>query len=365
LEYSLIVRKPPTKPIVLDLPLRLVGVEAAIDRDGNFQVSDDKHRSVAQANPGIMYGAGRDEATDEPAVSASVPLQIVQIDAGPALRVAPDPAFFANPDLTYPVVIDPSTDLSVNRDTYVSSDFPNQSYGSDTELKSGTYDGGTTKARSLVLFTAAPIVGTHVLSATLKLYEFHSFSCTASTVNALRVTSSWSGPTWNNQPSVGAIFSSTSVAKGYSSSCPGGWISLSGGGTSGRSMTSLVQGWADGTHTNYGIEIRADSETSSQGWKKFRSSDASNNWPSLSSPTTPTRTSRPDSHLPRGATPAPRRRACTASSATPTEARVGSTTRCATTRPARSWSRAPRPARRSRAAPTIYGPCPRATCRRG
>lgn len=133
-------------------------------------------------------------------------------------------------------MIDPSTDLSVNKDPYVSSDFPNQSYGSDAELKSGTYDGGTTKARSLIKFAISSITGTHVLSATLKLWEFHSYSCTASTLDAYRVNSSWTSPTWNSQPTYGAIYASTSVAKGYSSSCPDGWISLSGGGSSGRGI---------------------------------------------------------------------------------------------------------------------------------
>lgn len=64
-EYSLIVPKPPTKPLVLDLPLTLDGVEAAVDQSRNFQVTDDKDRSVAEANPGIMYGAERGPSTDE------------------------------------------------------------------------------------------------------------------------------------------------------------------------------------------------------------------------------------------------------------------------------------------------------------
>ncbi|NEE46613.1 hypothetical protein G3M55_18560, partial [Streptomyces sp. SID8455] len=62
------------------------------------------------------------------------------------LVLTPDADYFDR-DLTYPVTVDPTSTLAASTDTWVATNYPD-SQVSSAELKSGTYDGGTTKARS-------------------------------------------------------------------------------------------------------------------------------------------------------------------------------------------------------------------------
>ena len=136
-------------------------------------------------------------------------------------------------------------------------------------------------------FDSGPISGTKVLGATLKLYEFWSWSCSARQVNIYRATSNWSGSvTWNTRPSTnGFLQASANVAKGHDSGCPAGWVNFD--------LQGLAQAWADGSVPNYGFYVQAASETDNYGWKKFHSYNYGSNVPVLtvtynSYPNTPT-----------------------------------------------------------------------------
>jgi hypothetical protein len=167
--------------------------------------------------------------------------------------------WLADPTVAYPVTIDPSPNLAATADTFIDSGFPDSSYASDPELKSGTYNSGANKLRTLMKFDASPISGTHVLSATLKLYEFWSWSCTARQVNIYRATSNWPlSVTWNTRPSTnGFLQASANVAKGHDSGCPAGWVNFD--------LQGLAQAWADGSVPNYGFYVQAASETDNYG----------------------------------------------------------------------------------------------------
>lgn len=156
-------------------------------------------------------------------------------------------------------------------------------YGGDTQLKLGTPNGGSEKARAFVKFGIGSISGTDVLGSTLHLYENYSYSCTASEVDVYRLNSGFSNTTWNSQPDYGLIYAKKSFAKGYSSSCAAGWATIdeTDGAAGGRTLAGLVQGWADGSITNYGLALRVPDETDSLSWKKFNSSDNSANQPYL------------------------------------------------------------------------------------
>src|SRR5437879_3570881 len=92
--------------------------------------------SNAQAAPARMWGATLD-AEGLPVAEQEVPIEVVDNGDGPILQVSPDPAFFTRSDVTYPVTIDPATDLSADADTYVRSDQSGTSYGNDTVLLAG------------------------------------------------------------------------------------------------------------------------------------------------------------------------------------------------------------------------------------
>ncbi|HET9672681.1 MAG TPA: DNRLRE domain-containing protein [Actinomycetota bacterium] len=181
-EQQFAVKEPPKEPPVFRLPLRLDGTTASVDQDGNLTISKADGTTLASADPALMWDSSLGEHTNEPERVSKVETRIVDGGSGPVLEIAPDASFFEDPTVVYPVVVDPSPDLDVNKDTYVESQYPNQSYGGDDELKVGTPNGGTQKARSFIKFNLGTITGTHVQSVQMKLWENWSYSCTASEV---------------------------------------------------------------------------------------------------------------------------------------------------------------------------------------
>ena len=282
-----VLRAPPTSTLVLRFPLELRHLHASVADDNSITLTDSSGADVGGADPARMWGAAIDEHSDEPTRSASVDISVVPTDRGPALEERPDMGFLLDPAVSYPVTIDPSPAMTFSADTYVASDFPTASYGSDTLLKTGTYNGGSTKDRSYVRFSGfaglAGPNGSVVTGATLKLYENWSYSCTAKPVQVWALDDSFTNSsTWNNQPGQTSMYGSITAAKGYSSSCPDGWLNISGGGSNGLTIADLVQKWVDGTVDNRGFRIRAADETDSFQWKKFDSHETSgSNQPAL------------------------------------------------------------------------------------
>jgi hypothetical protein len=282
-EQSFVLNEAPSAPLTFRLPFDLDGLTASVDADGNLALTDAQGQPVVEADAALMWDSSYDPHLGGPTHTAQVDARIVMSATGPTLELRPDPAFLADPELVYPVVVDPTTDLSVTKDTYVELLYPTQTYSTDNELKVGAIDSGgqTQKARTFLKFTTGPIDGKQILNAKLWLFENHSWSCTPKTVDVYRLNSGWSGPTWNNQPDYGLIYASKSFAQGYSASCPNAWVNISTGGGDGRDLQQLVQGWANGNIANEGLAIRAGSESDLTSWKKFNSSDHASNQPYL------------------------------------------------------------------------------------
>ncbi len=178
-EQSFVVHTAPTQPLVLDVPLSLEGLSATVDADGNLIVTDVHGDMVATAGTAVMFGAATD-TSGEPTISAVVDTAIVNTQDGPVFRITPDPAFFSDPELTYPVTIDPSPNLDVTTDAYVKESTPTSSYVTDNVLKVGSPD-GSDKTRAFLKFDLSGIEGdgVDVSSATLNLYQTDANSCTA------------------------------------------------------------------------------------------------------------------------------------------------------------------------------------------
>lgn len=173
----------------------------------------------------------------------------------------------------FPVVIDPSVNLSLTFDTYVSN-ASTVDKSSETELRVGTWDSGSSKYRSYLNVNVSPILGKKVTSATLRLYEWHSWSCTAKNWEVWS-TSTTSGSTrWTNMPAFANKYATVSTTKGYSSSCADGWVSAD--------VTVMAQNWSGGTATSKGIGLKASSETDNFYWKRFYSGNNASNKPVMS-----------------------------------------------------------------------------------
>lgn len=285
-EVSLRLTKRPTSPLSLKLPVTASGWSVTQAADGSLQLTDKSGAVVATANAPFMYDATTDQHSDTSMHSSPVSATLQKAGGATTLLLKPDQTFLSDPSTVYPVTIDPSATLSESADTWVESDYSSSQYGS-TELRVGTYNGGSAIARSYLKFSTSPVSGKHVTAATLHVYENWSYSCSGRYVDVRRLTSSFgSSTTWANKPTMGGSdWDHKSFAAGYSSSCPDAWETLD--------LGNLVQDWVTGYYPNYGIALIADNEADSYGWKKFNSGDASSRLPYVSTtynsyPNTPT-----------------------------------------------------------------------------
>ncbi|MFJ8113923.1 FG-GAP-like repeat-containing protein [Streptomyces sp. NPDC096132] len=214
------------------------------------------------------------------------------------LTVQADTKLLASPDTVYPVFIDPSVAGVTDAWTTAYKKYPSSSFFDGANYNTGTtearvgYESDTWgTARSFFrLKLKKAIKGATVKSATVKVLETHSWSCSARQVELWHTGGISSSTTWNNQPSWKTLITEQSFAHGWkSSSCPDAYVNFS--------IKALAQSAADGGWTSFTIGLRANSasgsaaETDPYTWKKFKAegSDA----PALSidylrAPNTPT-----------------------------------------------------------------------------
>jgi RHS repeat-associated protein len=180
--------------------------------------------------------------------------------------VTPDLAWLRDEARVYPVTIDPSFQLAGATDTYVQNGIT-AGQGASATLKTG----GTSAAdaaRPLLWFDVSPLAGKHVLSAALTLWQSWAPTCVPTQVSAFRVTAPWaSSVVWPGPTIDGAPLSSVTAAKG-AAGCPAGSLTLD--------VTAAVQNWLSLSWPNYGLQLRAPTETSGGSRKHFDSAEAAN-----------------------------------------------------------------------------------------
>jgi hypothetical protein len=150
-------------------------------------------------------------------------------------------------------------------DTYVMKGAHNN-FSTEGDLKLGTFDGGDSVDRVFLNFPGvAALAGKTINSATLKLYENHSWSCSPRDVEVYRVTEPWNGTDLWDFPgaATGEWITTAGFAMGY---CGGGWASFD--------VHSAVANWASGAWGPYGLMLKAFDENDNYNWKKFNSYDA-------------------------------------------------------------------------------------------
>lgn len=254
---------------VWDIPVRLTGVTARESSDGGVDFLTPEGVVVSRVGAPIAWDAQIDPRSGERVATSPVKLTVVQSGKGRAvLRLVPDKDWLSNPARVFPVTIDPtyaSGSAATTFDTFVQSDTTTDQSAS-TELKVGTFDAGVTKARSFLTFTNA-FKGKQIISASMSLQETHSYSCTAKPVSVYSANPASAATRWTSQPSTaGTVYGTATVAKGHSSSCPDGRISIP--------MTALAKAWSARTDDKVSAALKA-SESDSYGWKKFASSETS------------------------------------------------------------------------------------------
>ncbi|MCB8977584.1 MAG: DNRLRE domain-containing protein [Ardenticatenaceae bacterium] len=143
-----------------------------------------------------------------------------------------------------------TSDASIASDCYISSRNSNTAQCGQTHFYVG-YNTYYLKDRTRAFFKfnlPSMPANSYVQSAKLRLYSYSWQNNNSYVVDAYRITSSWSSPTWNNQPSInGTVRGSATVTKGSSQYFY--WT-----------ITSLVQDWYNGT-SNYGLMLRGRNES--------------------------------------------------------------------------------------------------------
>lgn len=211
------------------------------------------------------------------AARASAPLTLrnaARVASAGVVEVAasPDPAFLRAANTKYPVVVDPEYNFGTYFDTWVQTGYSSDMSGS-TELRLGTFDGGADVARSYLNFDVSGIRYKTILDATLNLWEWHSWSCTASEWQVWHTAPADTNTRVYAQPPWWGLQSASSQTRGYSAGCDDGWVNTN--------LANLAQGWSRDGYTLVGIALKATNEADSNSWKKFSAADAGGGIPTL------------------------------------------------------------------------------------
>ncbi|MFD1825235.1 MULTISPECIES: DNRLRE domain-containing protein [Mumia] len=276
--HSVVLQAAPTEPLEIPIPLQIPDGELTVNDSGSLVVKADGKKVVTAPQP-LMWDAavGNDDLPNnvEP-VEAAVEASGSGASEKQTLVLSPDAHWLSDPATVYPVTVDPSYTMYANGDSWVQNAGYTTSQGGSTELRAGTYDAGGHKARSFVKFIGMLNdnggSGQDIVSATFKMRNWYSGSCTSSAIRIARITETWAvgDLTWDNQPTVTSTGSSTfAPAYGYSASCD------ADGNQASWDATAIVQAWADGAANN-GIRVAADNEASNATWRKYRSSEHTN-----------------------------------------------------------------------------------------
>ncbi|WP_329424839.1 DNRLRE domain-containing protein [Streptosporangium sp. NBC_01495] len=267
-EQFLLLDRAPDRPLSYSLKLKAPGMRPRQTADGGVELTGRAGGraggEVVTIPAPVMWDARVDPGSGEHRHRAKVDMRL----SGDELVLTPDPAFLSDPATVYPVTVDPSLNLGQVFDTFVQEGYGTDQSGA-TELKVGDNGGGQV-ARSFITWKTPGIAGKKIQSATLNLWNFHSWSCEARswevwTANRASTSSRWPGP------ALAARYATSSQTKGWGTGCADGWVNAN--------VTSLAQHWADNGWTESGIGLRATSETDEYAWKRFNSGNASSHVP--------------------------------------------------------------------------------------
>ncbi|MEU6024443.1 LamG-like jellyroll fold domain-containing protein [Micromonospora sp. NPDC047134] len=250
----------------LTLSMRTGKLTVAGDGMGGLVLRNSRGKQVGRAQTPIMWDAEVSPHSAQHLNVAPVKLRTKAAGKGrTVLELTPDAEFLAREDLTFPVTIDPPTSLSPAFDAFVQNSFSSDQSGA-SELRLGySNDGGSFTARSYLRFNTTGFAGSKIITAKLRLWNFHSWSCTAASWEAWRTDNVTSTVRWTNQPTARAKVGTSTETKGYNSSCNDGYVYIEVGGA--------LQHSADNSLSSASVMLRATSESATAGWKKFDSAE--------------------------------------------------------------------------------------------
>lgn len=182
-----------------------------------------------------------------------------------ALSLTPNATFLADPETTYPVVIDPpAVSATLTGWTTIWSSSVSTSFWKTSHALGVGYDAyvDNKRAKSLFQFDTRRVAGKKILNATFTAYAIWSANCTKKDVNLYRTNPISGSTTWKNPPTGWSYVTKVSAAKGHSSSCPDGDVEFD--------ATAAVEYTAKAKSTTTTLGLTA-SDTDAIAWKQFLS----------------------------------------------------------------------------------------------
>lgn len=180
----------------------------------------------------------------------------------------------ARKDVTYPLFVDPPLNPGWDAWTVAYKPYPSTSFFNGTNFSSGTSDarvghesdtGGTARSFWRMDWNKT-IKGAAITSATFKVLNNHSWSCTDREFQLWRTGAISSGTTWNAQPSWSDEIQRKSFAHGWSTSCPDDYEAFN--------VKDAAQYATDRGDSTVTLGMRATSESDTQTWRKFKATSA-------------------------------------------------------------------------------------------
>lgn len=211
----------------------------------------------------------------EPGYGAQQAAMGLSVEDG-KLTLAPDQALLTGKDTTYPVLIDPVVSGSRHSWTIAYKKYPNSSFfnganwGSSgtTTARVGFENETNALARSFFRMNTANLWSTNkvVSSATFRIKNTWSWSCTDRTVELWQTGAVFASTTWNKQPTWAKKQSSVNQSLGWGSGCPAGNLAFN--------VTAGARDAIAGKWSILTLGLRASSETDVYAWKKFDANSA-------------------------------------------------------------------------------------------
>ncbi|MFD5619677.1 LamG domain-containing protein [Streptomyces yangpuensis] len=315
-------KNPKLKRVAFDL--KTDGVRLNAGKDGGLDATDANGRRVFKAPPALMWDSkgvsaaepawspkqravaartegtealvppsGGSEATDRPSDGPAPGSQVVNmpvhIDGG-SLAVVPDASLLEQGDpAAFPLYIDPSVSLDDGTEhTALRSDgvsFWNWDNGDDDMGKgmgkcgtwNGYYCGPGYVQRLYFEFSPSKLVGKEVLAARFRVTEPWAFHCNVRNVWLVRMDGEIdSSTTWSTKPNYADLMGDRWLSAGRGSACdpesPPEPVEFADNlpDEPDENLTPTVRDFANGRFNRLNLELRAEDESDTGAWKRFR-----------------------------------------------------------------------------------------------
>lgn len=229
--HDVVLRERPPGPVEYRIPVEVKGLTLAKTKQGGLKLTDAKNKTVASAPEPVMYEAlatappqaSKTAKAGAKASTGAIDTQVVKKNGRQELLLKPDPAYLADPETVFPVVVDPAITLVTQAERTILAPCRDGTQLSVTHLDGqetgiiegfwnwdgcGDHGGNHTPARALLKFNTASLVGQQVVNARLDTvftavgYSGQPNCPTGRALQVRRLTGNWTpnNVRWSNQP---------------------------------------------------------------------------------------------------------------------------------------------------------------------